>query len=283
MRLTFDKRFAQTKLDQARKSDTTIWPEVAYVSDIHPIVEWLVDKVLVRLGRQEAPVLVTNVDGPTYLAQGVLSNVHGQPIVMQWLGICGLPDNATVRPMAEVLEAAQVRPSMPNPGFTPPLADLQRLLPDALDAARKWLETERAGRDDTTGEPLLRVLAVLAKLVAESRQKAVGVSGELREGLRRSVELIANEVLDRIREQGVRPDPAHGAPRVGSVAGPRIAALPAPDPVPALRRGPPRTWRAAFRRPRARSQIDASRWRRADAAAANRRSAASAQGRSART
>ncbi len=47
--------------------------------------------------------------------------------------------------------------------------------------------------------------AQLAKLVAESRQKAVGVSGELREGLRRSVELIANEVLDRIREQGVDP------------------------------------------------------------------------------
>jgi hypothetical protein len=124
----------------------------------------LVDKVLVRLGRQEAPVLLANVAGPTYLVQGVLSNVYGQPTVVQWLGISGLPDNATVRPMAEVLETAQVRPSMPNPGFTPPLAELQRLLPDALDAARKWLETERAGRDDTAGAPLLRVLAVLQTL-----------------------------------------------------------------------------------------------------------------------
>ncbi|GAB3971578.1 class I SAM-dependent DNA methyltransferase [Plantactinospora veratri] len=46
----------------------------------------------------------------------------------------------------------------------------------------------------------------LADLVAGSRQHAVGVSGELREGLRTSVELIANEVLDRIREAGYRPE-----------------------------------------------------------------------------
>ncbi|MFI6265296.1 class I SAM-dependent DNA methyltransferase [Micromonospora sp. NPDC051006] len=45
----------------------------------------------------------------------------------------------------------------------------------------------------------------LADLVAGSRQRAVGVSSELREGLRTSVELIANEVLDRIRQAGYQP------------------------------------------------------------------------------
>ena len=43
----------------------------------------------------------------------------------------------------------------------------------------------------------------LAAFVTGSRQHAVGVSAELREGLRESVQLIANEVLDRLREQGV--------------------------------------------------------------------------------
>ncbi|MFE0592643.1 class I SAM-dependent DNA methyltransferase [Micromonospora echinospora] len=46
----------------------------------------------------------------------------------------------------------------------------------------------------------------LADLVAGSRQHAVGVSGELREGLKVSVELIANEVLDRIRQAGYQPE-----------------------------------------------------------------------------
>jgi hypothetical protein len=43
----------------------------------------------------------------------------------------------------------------------------------------------------------------LAAFVAGSRQHTVGVSAELREGLRESVQIIANEVLDRLREQGV--------------------------------------------------------------------------------
>ncbi|WP_322762650.1 hypothetical protein [Frankia sp. Cr2] len=46
----------------------------------------------------------------------------------------------------------------------------------------------------------------LAELREGSRRQAVGVSAELREGLRLSVELIANEVLDRIRAAGARPE-----------------------------------------------------------------------------
>ncbi|MEU0559370.1 class I SAM-dependent DNA methyltransferase [Dactylosporangium sp. NPDC006015] len=45
----------------------------------------------------------------------------------------------------------------------------------------------------------------LADLVVGSRQHAVPVTSELREGLRVSVELIANEVLDRIRQAGYQP------------------------------------------------------------------------------
>ncbi|MDG4839852.1 class I SAM-dependent DNA methyltransferase [Micromonospora sp. WMMD967] len=45
----------------------------------------------------------------------------------------------------------------------------------------------------------------LADLVAGSRQHAVGVSSELRVGLKDSVELIANEVLDQIRRAGYQP------------------------------------------------------------------------------
>jgi len=46
----------------------------------------------------------------------------------------------------------------------------------------------------------------LSALVDGSRQHAVGVSEELREGLRISVELIADEVLARFREEGLHPE-----------------------------------------------------------------------------
>ena len=78
----------------------------------------------------------------------------------------------------------------------------------------------------------------LAAFVSGSRQHAVGVSAELREGLRESVQIIANEILDRLRDAG-RPARRHR--RRHAREGPRqaVAALPVPDPVPAVRRSPP--------------------------------------------
>ncbi|WP_445396778.1 Eco57I restriction-modification methylase domain-containing protein [Streptomyces sp. LE64] len=45
----------------------------------------------------------------------------------------------------------------------------------------------------------------IARLVAESRDHSVGVTSDLREGLKKSVQLIANEVLELAGQQGVRP------------------------------------------------------------------------------
>ncbi|MFE1550715.1 class I SAM-dependent DNA methyltransferase [Streptomyces sp. NPDC058718] len=55
----------------------------------------------------------------------------------------------------------------------------------------------------------------LAELVGKSTKHAVGVSGELRDGLRLSVELIANEVLERLREQGVSAQDIGELPDLG--------------------------------------------------------------------
>ncbi|AQA16690.1 Eco57I restriction-modification methylase domain-containing protein [Streptomyces malaysiensis] len=62
------------------------------------------------------------------------------------------------------------------------------------------------------------VAGYLDNLVDKGRKHAVGVSKELREGLRQSVELIAQEILDRLKEGGADPaelgDPADLASRL---------------------------------------------------------------------
>ncbi|MET7617401.1 class I SAM-dependent DNA methyltransferase [Streptomyces sp. NPDC005408] len=56
----------------------------------------------------------------------------------------------------------------------------------------------------------------LAGLVDKSTKHAVGVSSDLRDGLRQSVELIANEVLERIRShEGVRLEDIKDLPELG--------------------------------------------------------------------
>ncbi|MFM9613243.1 Eco57I restriction-modification methylase domain-containing protein [Streptomyces niveiscabiei] len=64
----------------------------------------------------------------------------------------------------------------------------------ALFGAQALRPAEDGGDDD------------VARLVAESRDHSVGVTNELREGLKKSVQLIANEVLERARLQGVTHD-----------------------------------------------------------------------------
>ncbi|MER7621636.1 class I SAM-dependent DNA methyltransferase [Streptomyces sp. NPDC126503] len=89
-----------------------------------------------------------------------------------------------------------------------------RYLAVSLDTALQRNDTRPGGELDTVaalfGADSLRTPEEggenpLSELVGKSTKHAVGVSSELRDGLRLSVELIANEVLERLREQGVRP------------------------------------------------------------------------------
>ncbi|MFI1972845.1 hypothetical protein [Streptomyces cinnamoneus] len=133
-----------------------------------------------------------------------------------------------------------------------------RYLAAGLDAALNRRDDRNGGELDTIaalfGADSLRVpeeggTAPLASFVDKSGKHAVGVSTELREGLRLSVEWIANEVLARLRDQGVAPqqldDPARLAKELSreslrylyrilfllyAEAQPSLGILPADDP-----------------------------------------------------
>ncbi|MGW4547319.1 class I SAM-dependent DNA methyltransferase [Streptomyces violaceorubidus] len=100
-----------------------------------------------------------------------------------------------------------------------------RSLGVSLDTALQRNDTRASGELDTVaalfGADSLRTPEEggenpLAELVGKSAKHAVGVSSELRDGLRKSVELIANEVLERLREQGLRPEDVGELSELGS-------------------------------------------------------------------
>ncbi|WP_396451263.1 DEAD/DEAH box helicase [Actinomadura sp.] len=151
MKVTFDEELAKRKLAEAR-DQKTLWPDIAYLSDLHPLVEWVTDKVLVQLGRQTAPVIVAQVDEPTYLVQGVYSNHFGQPTVVEWMAVASgrvLPGK-----MPDILAAAGVGPDMTNTGRPIDLAPLTARIPDAVATARRHLEERRAHYDAEIVAPL---------------------------------------------------------------------------------------------------------------------------------
>ncbi len=161
MRVTFDRRLAQRKLDEARDSKT-LWPEIAYLSDLHPMIDWLTDKVLLRIPRQVAPVLAADVTEPAFLIQGVYSTALGQPTVVEWMAVTGLPHDPHVGDMTEALRTAGVGPGMVNTGQTADIPALRELVPAAVAAARDHLEAQRAAYDAKVNAPIEKYRARLA-------------------------------------------------------------------------------------------------------------------------
>ncbi|MFJ2557765.1 MULTISPECIES: SNF2-related protein [unclassified Streptomyces] len=204
MLVTFDRPLAQRKLTEARDSSTTMWPDVSFLTDIHPVVEWLTDKVLVEFGRQEAPVITTpHVDGPVFLVQGIHSNALGRPTVVRWMAVTGLAADGTgtpeVRPMADALRDAKVGPRLARTGGPRGLDRLQALVPAAVAAARHHLDEGRAQWEERISEPLAAYRDHVAKWRTDSLLP--GVTGR-RERL---VEETADELarlLDQLHTTG---------------------------------------------------------------------------------
>ncbi|MEU8593771.1 DEAD/DEAH box helicase [Streptomyces anulatus] len=102
MKLTFSRANATESLKRAREDahSASLWPDAHYVGELHPVVEWITDKVLVQIGRQQALVLQVDrekVPEPVFLTQGLWSNAEGRPTVVAWLAVDGLGDSGTPR------------------------------------------------------------------------------------------------------------------------------------------------------------------------------------------
>lgn len=202
MILSFDRSLAQDKLTEAREATETIWPEVSYLSDIHPVVEWLTDKVLVQFGRQEAPVITSpHVRHPTFLIQGIYSNALGRPTVVRWMAVTPDPD-APVAEMTAALHAARVRPDLARTGDPRDLGHLQSLVPAAVARAREHLERSKEEWAEQLSVPLADYRKRLVDWRAESLDSLTGESTRRK----RQVEKTAGEqadLLDQLETTGL--------------------------------------------------------------------------------
>lgn len=164
MKLTFSKDDAADSLRRAREDpdSPSLWPDAHYVGELHPVLEWITDKVLVQLGRQQAPVIQVgrsaHVPGPVFLTQGVWSNQDGRPTLVAWLAVDGLD-----RPGAEPRIRELTRPLLADLGLDPAMPDhfakgdpaaLQQYVPAAVAATRAEMDRRRAEVEKHLERPL---------------------------------------------------------------------------------------------------------------------------------
>ncbi|CAM3470325.1 helicase-related protein [Occultella aeris] len=132
------------RLEAARRDETSSsWPDAHFLSPLHPVLDWASDKALAHLNRNEVFAVRGDVDSPTVLLLGTLTNRRGQVVSTSWLTAefpaLEDPDFTLVSPYASAHEALQALgwgTTRANPGAVGDLDRLQRLIPVAVRHAR---------------------------------------------------------------------------------------------------------------------------------------------------
>jgi ERCC4-related helicase len=141
--LTADRERVQRAISDARKlakQDEPVWPEYQLLWELHPVMQWLLDKVTCRFLRHEAPLVLTPKLGPgeaAYLFQGVVSNKRSQPVIVDWFAI---PQKGTTLEPAlsldELLQRTGLGQGLSNSGQpSKHVVSLQERLPSVVKAA----------------------------------------------------------------------------------------------------------------------------------------------------
>ncbi|MER7918131.1 MULTISPECIES: DEAD/DEAH box helicase [unclassified Streptomyces] len=197
MKLTFSRGDAADSLKRAREdsNSSSLWPDAHYVGELHPVIEWITDKVLVHLGRQQAQVLQVDprcAPTPVVLTQGVWSNAEGRPTLVAWLAVDRLDEpEPRVRELTpELLAALGIGPDMPDHYSPGRLEDLRPLVPQAVAETRRTLVGLREIADREVDAPL----RAYEQQVGDWRQ-------ELLPGFTRSTR---DDAADRLAEAAAR-------------------------------------------------------------------------------
>jgi len=117
------------------------WPDAHYLGPLHPVLDWAADRALAQLGRGELFAVRADMDDPTVLLVGTLTNHRGQVVSVAWLTVAfpdANPEFGWVQPHDSVRDAVtflgldRIRA---NPGAVPELPALQRLVRPAVRLA----------------------------------------------------------------------------------------------------------------------------------------------------
>jgi len=135
----------QRALEQSRRQDSSR-PELEYLWDLHPLVDWLADRGQITFQRHCAPVLQLS-DGlepgeVVMVFQGTIPNQKGVPVVQEWVAVrfagSGL-NVVAVEPFEAVAERLQLgRKPYANPNAPIPI-HLPKQLPFAVRRANDYL------------------------------------------------------------------------------------------------------------------------------------------------
>ena len=143
IKLTSRRDVAGTRLHAALDDGSgTNWPDVHFLGPLHPVLDWMSDRVLAGMSSGTVYAIHGDVDRPWVIFQGTLTTARGQIVSATVLGIAD--DDGTPRALAHTAPSALFREiglgpeSIGTPVDAP--EQYQTLLRAAVPAAREHME-----------------------------------------------------------------------------------------------------------------------------------------------
>jgi superfamily II DNA or RNA helicase len=159
-KLVTSKERGKTLLDDALADESgSSWPEAHYLGPLHPVIDWAADRAMASLGRNQVFAARGNVDCPTVLLLGTLTNRRGQVVASSYLTV-DFPNPANpafcmVTPYESATEMAAAvgyDEAASNPGAVAGIDALQPLIARAVrSAAAEMTAVFAAAQDAITG------------------------------------------------------------------------------------------------------------------------------------
>jgi len=162
-KLTCDRQLVKDAYAAARQ-DEGRWPQWQLFWPLHPIAEWLDDRVLQGFGRNEAPIV--RVPGNLQageccvLVNGVISNLRSQPRIIEWFGVLFDPAGGhEIYGFAELMDLTALKGALHNTGVPVDTAPFAARIPTAVEVARAHMLDLRTARTAVFETPMHRELS----------------------------------------------------------------------------------------------------------------------------
>ena len=165
------------KAIEESRGDQHAWPKIQYLWQLHPVMQWLNDKVLSHFGRHQAPILrmpqhlSPNTD--VFLLSAVFPNRKSHPLINDWTVITfENGEYKNLQPFDDFLQQHNLADiTLSNPATANGEARLQTLLPKAIEKAAQHFTHVRDVAMEKIDDKLYQQLEILDKLKAKHIQQ----------------------------------------------------------------------------------------------------------------
>ncbi len=176
--LTSDREHLAKAIEQARqaKSEAESWPQLHYLWRQHPIMDWLVDRVLAHFGRHTAPIIESTFlekGEQAFVMMALIPNRKGQALLVDWQVVSFTASGeSSLQTFEHFLERAKLKAdALPNSGKELDATNLQAKLPQAVALMKQHMVSQQQTFAAQLNERLAGTLDELKKLQEKQMQQ----------------------------------------------------------------------------------------------------------------